>query len=197
MYAWRKMSDAERECVLRIRVARGGSWRRPPVWDLGEARYLITAACFEHQPIIGHSNQRMDAFEAALLAALDGFGAEVFAHAVLPNHYHVLLRCDRIGELRRELGRMHGRLSLNWNREEGCAGRKVFHGSTETRQKSERHFCASLNYVHHNPVRHGHVSRWQDWPWSSATEYLASVGIEEALRHWREYPIEKYGDGWD
>ncbi len=53
-----------------------------------------------------------------------------------------------------------------------------------------------MNYIHHNPVRHGYVERRQDWPYSSATEFLAGLSCQEAERIWREFPLDKYG-GWD
>ncbi len=62
---------------------------------------------------------------------------------------------------------------------------------------SERHLWASINYVHHNPVKHGYVTRWQDWPWSSAISFLADVGTERAKEIWREYPVKDYGKNWD
>ena len=52
-------------------------------------------------------------------------------------------------------------------------------------------------YVLHNPVHHGHVARWEEWPFSIAKEYLERVGRESAARAWREYPILDYGQGWD
>lgn len=63
--------------------------------------------------------------------------------------------------------------------------------------KSEAHFWATLNYVLHNAVHHGYVSRWQDWPYSSAAEYLAEVGHDTAARRWRQYPVLDYGREWD
>jgi putative transposase len=51
--------------------------------------------------------------------------------------------------------------------------------------------------VHHNPLRHGYVARWTDWPWSSATEYLVQTDAEEAMRIWHEYPLRGYGKDWD
>jgi putative transposase len=62
---------------------------------------------------------------------------------------------------------------------------------------SEGHFWSSLNYVHHNPVKHGYVSKWQDWPFSSAGEYLKTAGKEKAEMIWRKYPILDYGKDWD
>ena len=49
----------------------------------------------------------------------------------------------------------------------------------------------------HNPAHHGSVQDWQDWPFSSAQEYLAQMGRQFAERTWREYPILEYGKGWD
>ncbi len=63
--------------------------------------------------------------------------------------------------------------------------------------KSNAHYWATLNYVHHNPVKHGYVERWQDWPWSSARQYLEAIGHDEAQRMWKQYPIKEYGKGWD
>ena len=63
--------------------------------------------------------------------------------------------------------------------------------------RSDRHFWATLNYVHHNPVHHAYVASWTDWLWSSAPEYLARMDPNEAKRIWHEYPLGEYGKGWD
>jgi len=63
--------------------------------------------------------------------------------------------------------------------------------------RSQRHYWATLNYVHHNPVHHRYVERWTEWPWSSAPEFLAQTGQDEAKRIWLEYPLDEYGKGWD
>jgi putative transposase len=54
-----------------------------------------------------------------------------------------------------------------------------------------------MNYIHHNPVRHGYVPRWQDWPYSSVHEFLAGLSRAEAERICREHPLKDYGQGWD
>ena len=96
-----------------------------------------------------------------------------------------------------ELGQFHGRTSHAWNGEDNARGRKVFFRAVERAMRSDRHFWATLNYVHHNPVRHGYVARWTEWPWSSASEYLAQTGIEAAKRIWTDFPISDYGKDWD
>ena len=76
-------------------------------------------------------------------------------------------------------------------------GRKVFFRAAERAMRSDRHVWATLNYIHNNPVRHGYVDRWLEWPWSSAREYLSQVGRDEAARIWQSFPIRDFGEGWD
>jgi putative transposase len=122
---------------------------------------------------------------------------QTFAWCVLPNHYHALVETPDLLVLSRELGRLHGRTSHAWNGEECARGRKVFFRVADRVMRSERHFWATMNYIHHNPVHHGYVERWPDWPWSSASDFLAQLGRHEAEQIWLEYAIEDYGKGWD
>ena len=116
---------------------------------------------------------------------------------MLPNHYHALIETSDILGVLNDLGRMHGRLSYCWNGEENTRGRQVWCGVSERYMRTDAHFWATLNYVHNNPVHHGYAGCWQDWPFSSAQEYLAEMGRTFAEKTWREYPILDYGKGWD
>jgi putative transposase len=157
----------------------------------------MTAACFEHEPVIGTSPERMAAFERDLLSALQEQCPAVFAWTVLPNHYHALVENRNVKGLVRQLGKLHGRTSYDWNGEEDRRRRKVWFNVVETAMKSERRFWATMNYVLHNAVRHGYVERWTDWPYCSARSYLDSIGREEATRIWMQYPLLDYGNDWD
>ena len=63
--------------------------------------------------------------------------------------------------------------------------------------RSDRHYWATLNYVHHNPVRHGYVgagrigrgaARRNIWPKQARARRSAS-GVD--------YPLHEYGKNWD
>ena len=101
----------------------------------------------------------MSECEAEILRLCANFCSRVYAWCVLPNHYHVLLRTERIKELRSTIGQFHGRSAFEWNRADNRGGRKVWYNCFERPMKSERHFWATLNYVHNNPVHHGYVRR--------------------------------------
>jgi putative transposase len=139
----------------------------------------------------------MAAFETSLLATCRENCQSIFVWTVLPNHYHVLVKAADVKALLAALGRLHGRTSHEWNGEEDSRGRQVWRSATETGMKSERHFWASVLYVLNNAVRHGYVEKWQDWPYCNAREWLESIGRERAEQMWKEFPIDRYGDGWD
>jgi putative transposase len=198
MYDWRKMTREAQAARLIDRMVGSRPWHSPLHRFLpGQRRYIVTAACYEHAPYIGHCDERMDELADLLYGIATRHSERVFAWVVLPNHYHAVLQTPDAEALLRELGLMHGRTSHKWNGEEGLRGRKVWSGDVEREMRSERHLWASINYVHHNPVKHGYVKRWQEWPWSSARSFLEDVGMERATEIWREYPVLEYGKDWD
>jgi putative transposase len=198
MYDWRKMSEDERQQILTKRRAQKLPWHSPPHLDFnGTHQYLISASCYEHAAILGQSVERMSECESEVLKVCYDFCLSLYAWCILPNHYHTLVKTDRIAELRYALGQFHGCSSFRWNGEDDRRGRKVWHNCFERPIKSDRHFWATMNYIHHNPVHHGYVDHWQDWPWSSAGEFLRVAGQTRALELWRKYPILDYGKKWD
>jgi putative transposase len=191
-YLWRQLTPEQGESLLAWRKERQYPWHAPPHRpNFGHVHFLISAACYEHQPHIGLNPERMGQFAEAWLAVLAAHSSRTVAWCVLPNHYHALVETLNVLRLLWELGRFHGRTSHAWNGEENARGRQVFHRATE------RHFWATVNYVHHNPVHHGYVPLWTDWPWSSAPDYLRELGRDAAGRVWRDYPIRDYGRDWD
>ena len=196
MYNWRNMSDDERLAALRERKLRNRAWHRPS--ETVDGKWLhVSAACYEHIPLIGMNPQRISDFCEALLDTVQSFSNELSAWCVLPNHYHILIRVADEAIVKKQLGLLHGRTSHEWNVEEGRAGRKCFHSCLPKAVRGLSHRWATLNYIHHNPVKHKYTTRWQDWPYSSARTYLKNVGREYAQRMWTEFPVLDMGKGWD
>jgi putative transposase len=192
------MTPEQRSAVLEDRLRHGRPRHSiPHVESDITTYYMVTAACFEHKPIIGHSPDRMRTFESDLVGLLNDNCRQVFAWTVLPNHYHVLIDTPAIRALLHALGQLHGRNSFYWNGEEGKRGRQVWCNAAETVMKSEGHYYASLNYVLHNAVHHGYAEKWTEWPYCNAEQYLEDVGREKALRIWKSYPLYDYGKDWD
>ena len=198
MYLWRQLNDKQRAEVLELRRRNQRPWHSPPrLRSTEKKRFHLTATCYEHADLLGASVERIEAFSQALQTTLAEACKQTFAWCVLPNHYHVLVETWNLRETAKLLGLFHGRTSFAWNREDNARGRTSFHRVSDRAIRSDRHFWATVNYIHNNPVHHGLVEKWADWPWSSAGEFLSGVGREEALRIWHEYPVEDYGKTWD
>jgi putative transposase len=197
MYRWRKLSQDEEIRLLEWRRQQRRPWHSPPHFVEGAGQFHLTAACYEHAAILGQSDMRMAAFADELLATLDEAGAKVHAWCMLPNHYHLLADVPDLKKVLTCLGRLHGGTSHRWNGDDGKRGRKVWCAPADRLIRGEAQFWATLNYIHHNPVKHGWVETWLEWPFSSAAAYLGAVGRQEAVKRWRLYPVLDYGAGWD
>ncbi len=198
MYAWRKWTQEMREEVLERRKLLNRPWHGPPHFSGQQtSQYLITGTCYEHEPIIGASIERMDDFVKQVQHAFESTNAVIHAWSVLPNHYHVLATTADLVPLITCLGKLHGRLSFAWNGEDKSRGRICWHRTTDRAMRSEAHFWTTVNYIHHNAVKHGHASKWTEWPWSSTHDYLRETGRDQAARIWQAYPLLEYGALWD
>ena len=197
MYNWRKMNDKQRKDVLNSRKLRKNPWHSPPHRQGEGKRFIITATCYEHNHHIGYSSNRMNCFEEELLLTIKDFIDELYAWVILPNHYHLLIKTENVFSLLKALHPLHGRNSFFWNKEECVKGRRIWCGILEKAIKSDNHFYASLNYIHHNPVKHGYVNKWTDWIHSSANDYIKQRGREKVINEWNNYDISEMGKGWD
>ena len=158
--------------------------------------YLLTGTCFEHQSILD-SDARRDEFAEKLLSRFRAIAnSELFAWCLLPNHYHLLARVDLKG-FSQTIARLYNGTSTQWNREDGTPGRKVWFSFCDRTIRSERHFWASMNYVHANAVKHQWAKTAFGWPWCSVHEYAELHGREALREMWRDYPVLSYGQGWD
>jgi len=187
-----------RDEVLSFRKRQQRPWHGPPHFTGQQTdQYLITGTCYEHAPILGATTERMNNFVKQLQQAVEETGAVIHAWCLLPNHYHVLTTTAELTQLLARIGKLHGSTSFTWNGEDNTRGRTCWHRATDRAMRSEAHFWATVNYIHHNPVKHGYVLKWTEWPWSSAHDYLRDKGRDAAARIWKAYPLDDYGAGWD
>ena len=109
MYNWRKMNREQRDSLLELRKTQDTPWHSPLHIQGDKTRFHITAACYEHKNIIGFSPERISAFEDALLHLLRENSIGLYSWAVLPNHYHALLKTTDILSLLKKVIQLHGR----------------------------------------------------------------------------------------
>ena len=195
MYAYRQASARERAEMLAARREERRPWHAPPHFEAGSNVYLLTAACYEHKPLMLISSRRAE-LVLALSELMEAIHGDLRAWTILPNHYHLVAEVD-LSAFAARVGRLHNGKSTQWNREDDTPGRKVWHRFADRRIRGERHYFAALNYVHANAVHHGLATTAEEWTSSSHGVYLREIGNETLERWANEYPIDHFGEGWD
>jgi len=198
MYEYRHLSPEEKKEILRIRKERGYPLHAPPHPYRDEGYYLITAANYEHKHIMASPTRRSE-FEIALLEKFREINAQTDGWIIVANHYHILTWVESLDLISRQLKLLHGATSREWNLKDDKVGkRKVWYHFEDRKIRNDRHYYAALNYIHHNPVRHGFCEHANDWPWSSIHLYMEDYGKEWLVEKWNKFkPGKDFGKNWD
>lgn len=196
MYDYRRMTPQQRAEVVRARRDAGFPWHAPPHPRNVAGWFLITAACYEHRAIFAATGD-LDELQAKILEALATARLPLGAWVFLPNHYHMLTRCDDLAVVGETLRLAHSRIATQVNGRHKQRGRRVWYRYSDRRIRGERHYLATVNYIHQNPVKHRWVDHAESWPWSSIHDMVEAQGAEWARRVREDYPIGEYGRGWD
>jgi putative transposase len=197
-YEYRNLTQKEREEILNFRREQGYPLHAPPHPFREAGYYLITAANFEHQPVMRYP-ERLSGFETSLIHAMNAIQAEVVSWVVLPNHYHILLGLTDLNLVSNSLQHLHGTTSRQWTLEDDLTGkRKVWYKYSDRMMRTEKQLHQTFNYIHYNPVKHGYVNDMGVWKWSSLQMYTEQNGREWLQQRWHSSPPgQDAGKGWD
>jgi len=102
------MTPEQRDRVIAERRSRKVPWHAPPHYGGERNAFLISAACFEHQPVMSSPDRLQEFSEVLADGMAKDLGIDVEAWVVQPNHYHFLAKMD-LDRLRPWLGRLHNR----------------------------------------------------------------------------------------
>lgn len=133
------------------------------------------------------SDEDYGRFINCLARAREKFKLDVFAFALMTNHYHLFLR-TREANLSRALQWLQTAYAAYYNRRHGRSGH-VFEGRFKAIVVGEESYWATLTmYIHLNPVRAGAVGDPREYKWSSYRDYVDEqkphewVSCEDVLR---------------
>jgi putative transposase len=147
--------------------------------------------------LIFHEDADYEKLLSLLHRALDRFGAECVAYALMDNHFHLLL-IPHEHSVSRIMQYVNGWYAQWFNRKYGRVGH-VFQGRFGSKIIEDGlYLLTPLRYIALNPVEGGLVRQPEDWRWSS---HRATAGLEPAPtflsleRVWAAVNCENETDG--
>lgn len=134
-------------------------------------------------------------FVARLSKLLVETGTDCFAWALIPNHAHLLLRCQGI-ELARFMRRLLTGYAVVFNRRHGRVGHLFQNRYKSIVCDEESYFLELIRYIHLNPLRAelvGSLFELERYPWCGHAVVLGhqSLGgqvVDVVLEHFSEKP---------
>lgn len=164
-------------------------------------RAWIPGGCYFFTVALADRRSRLLIEQAALLrsALAEANYAQPFrvdAIVILPEHLHMVCTLpDGDGDYATRIARMKAGFSRSLTQGEYVSAsrlRRRERGIWQRRYwehviRDEADLRAHIDYVHYNPVKHGHVDHVSQWPWSSFHRYVARG---ELARDWGDAPID-------
>ncbi|MEN3110013.1 transposase [Uliginosibacterium paludis] len=151
------------------------------IWRPG-GTYFFTVTLLERRGndlLVRH----IDSLRAAVRKVRQRYPFHIHAFVVLPDHLHCILElpegdadfATRWMRIKQEFSfaipKTEWRSATRRKRQERAIWQRRY---WEHLIRDEKDFQAHMDYVHFNPVKHGHVARVIDWPHSSFHHHLAA-----------------------
>ena len=166
------------------------AWQRQSLPSPDRAWYFITGCTLDRARFF----KKMEAMKAWLdtyQELLDELHFISGAWVMLDNHYHILIQPKNATDIGRFVGRLHGKTARELNEKEEQPNRKIWYRFWNVRLQSEKQFWMRMNAIHYNPVKHGYVTKPQEWFFSSYRPYFESDDKDWLKSLWKEYPVAR------
>jgi putative transposase len=111
---------------------------------------------------------------------------ELYAWVILPEHFHLLVY-PQDGNISDFMNRLKMSVSMNYRKRCDYLGGPIWqHRFWDHIIRNDEDLKRHLDYIHINPVKHGHVKRAHDWPHSSIhlfkDDYPEDWGCAEEIK---------------
>ena len=158
----------------------------PPHFFMADWFYMLTGSIYKQQPLM-QSDRRKKEWIEAFFAASELYHWVIIAWVLMENHYHAILKSpqNNSDNLPKYVGSYHKFTAHLWNKNDDCAGRKVWWNYWDTCIRSQNDYLTRLRYIFWNPVKHGSVTAPAEYPYSNYVNFL-----EEEWFDIGETPIE-------
>jgi putative transposase len=169
--------------------------------------YFFTLVTYHRNPVFQNESAVM-IFKRALTKIRKDDPFDILAIVILPDHIHMIMRLPdddddysrRISKIKRVFGDEFLKSSpiistfskSNINRRERIIWQRRF---WEHKIRNQGDLRKHIDYIHYNPVKHGHVQDIMNWKWSSFPKFVKNGYYNLDLENFSAEDIK--GAEWD
>lgn len=153
--------------------------------------YFITAKTRNCKKIFS-TNKKCGIFINVFEKSLKKFDFEAIGWVLNSDHCHILIMVSDGSILGKFVNNLHTNIARILNKLECSKGRQIWYQYWDRCIRTNRDLYIRLNYIHHNPVKHGLALSMGDYHWSSYKRYLADKGEEWLRDCFEKYPISDF-----
>ena len=126
---------------------------------------------------IFRKNGDYEAFERILADGLERYSVELLAYQLMPNHWHMVLRPTRDGQMSQLLRWVTGTHTMRYHAHYHTSGEgHVYQGRFKSFPvQDDDDFHVVCRYVERNALRAGLVARAEAWRWGSLWRWVQKV----------------------
>ena len=124
-----------------------------------------------------------EAFERILAEGRERYAVELLAYCLLPNHWHLVLRPQKNGEMSQFLRWVTATHTMRYHADYHTSGEgHVYQGRFKSFPvQDDGHFFVVCCYVERNALWAGSVVRAEDWRWGSLFRWVQKKELEPQL----------------
>ena len=155
---------------------------RPLRIDVGGESYHVHNRA-NGKAVIFHTEADYAAFERILFEKLEETGVLCMAYAIMPNHWHLMVKTYEDGDLARLMRAItQDHTQLHHLKHDSIGTGHLYQGRYKSHLlDTERYFLTVLKYIERNPVRASLCKNARDWKWGSAYHRLLHSRRESIL----------------
>ena len=140
---------------------------RPPrlerIFQSYDPPIFFVTFCTLHRVKIGRLEVAHEAFTKYALRARDEFNVALARYVIMPDHVHLFVQGDPNFQLESWVGGLKRAVSVSLG---PSSFRPLWQpGFFDHLLRSDESYAGKWEYVRQNPVRHGLVSRGEEWPY--------------------------------
>ena len=155
---------------------------RPPRADEAGGLYhvLNRGNC---RATIFRKDEDFASFERILAEGLERYEVQLFSFQLMPNHWHLVLRPERDGQMSQFLRWVTATHTMRYHAHYHTSGEgHVYQGRFKSFPiQEDGHFFTVCRYVERNALRAGLVNRAERWRWGSLWRWLQPSELEPPL----------------